>query len=80
MTALDNSLDRLYTLNRKVKTMTKKTITIKRTKANGSEKIVTLKRAVYLHVDILEAYFHKALAINTVLDFDSLCDSVIAKG
>lgn len=60
--------------------MTKKTITIKRTKANGTEKTVTLTRKVYLHVDILEAYFNKALALDTVLDFDSLCDSVIAKG
>jgi len=60
--------------------MTKKTITIERTKANGSKKAVTLKKAVYLHVDILEAYFNKALAKNVILDFDSLCDSVIAKG
>lgn len=60
--------------------MTKKTITIKRIKANGKEKVITLKRTVYLHVDILEAYFNKALALDTVLDFDNLCDSVIAKG
>lgn len=59
--------------------MATKTITIKRIK-EGKEKLVTLKRKVYLHVDILEAYFNKALARDIVLDFDSLCDSVINKG
>jgi predicted Zn-ribbon and HTH transcriptional regulator len=58
--------------------MTKKTITIKRVR-HGQEKVITLTRVVYLHVDILEAYFNKALARDIVLDFDSLCDSVIGK-
>ncbi len=59
--------------------MTKKSITIKRVK-HGHTKIVILTKSVYLHIDILEAYYNKALARDILLDFDSLCDLVIRKG
>lgn len=68
-----------FQLKGRFKAMTKKSITIKRIK-NGHEKIVILTRIVYLHIDILEAYYNKALAKDILLDFDSLCDLVIRKG
>lgn len=59
--------------------MTKKTITIKRIK-NGKEVFRTLSRKVFLHCEIVETYFNKALGLGMVLDIDNIFDNVIKKG